>query len=349
MSRADKRKKFSVSPSKGDTDAGFIMLAVGDVTEEYASKLTADLTELEGAKDGPKMKEALGKLFRGQLAFQRQVASHISDLANKVLELEGLLERAGEREAEANEKIVTMERARESMAVKASRQEMAAKMEIATTQVKLLDINFDKQIDDRKELIHAATHRLRAKIKTSEQPRFRELEKKATLQVLANKTTKRKRKEDGADIWTAPIMLTIPEKQARWEMEDLLRRSKVYPTFHWPKEFLEPMGKMKEELKKKVDDNVNYIRIRPVQVEGKWKIRADVKPKEGSGRFAHAATWEVPPMDGGLRDRVDNWFKPTWAEIVKGRAAAAAASAPSQAATPAAGMEVEEGEGGTAP
>ncbi len=70
-----------------------------------------------------KMKEALGKLFRGQLAFQRQVASHISDLANKVLELEGLLEKAGEREAEANEKIVTMERARESMAVKASRQE----------------------------------------------------------------------------------------------------------------------------------------------------------------------------------------------------------------------------------
>jgi len=345
MSRADKRKKFSVSPSKGDTDAGFIMLAVGDVTEEYATKLTADLTELEGAKDGPKMKEVLGKLFRAQLGFQRQVASHISDLANKVLELEGLLEKAGEREAEANEKIVSMERARESMAVKASRQEMAAKMELATTQVKLLDINFDKQIDDRKELLQAATHRLRAKIKTNEQPRYKELEKKAVIQVLANKTTKRKRREDGADIWTAPIVLTIQEKQARWEMEDLLRRSKVYPTFHWPKEFLEPMGKMKEELKTRVDENANYIRIRPVQVEGKWKIRADVKPKEGAGRFAHAATWEVPPLDGQLRGKVNNWYKPSWAEVVKGKAAVTSATVSAADAE----MEAMEGEGGSAP
>jgi hypothetical protein len=43
------------------------------------------------------------------------------------------------------------------------------------------------------------------------------------------------------------VVLTIQERGARWEMEDVLRKSKMFPTFHWPKEFLEPMKKINED------------------------------------------------------------------------------------------------------
>jgi hypothetical protein len=56
------------------------------------------------------------------------------------------------------------------------------------------------------------------------------------VQVLARQTTKRKN--------------TIQDRAARWDMEEVLQKRKMFPTFHWPKEFLEPMKKLKEDLKK---------------------------------------------------------------------------------------------------
>ncbi len=106
------------------------------------------------------------------------------------------------------------------------------------------------------------------------------------VQVLARQTTKRKNFNGDSEIWTAPVVLTIQERAARWDMEDVLRKSKMFPTFHWPKEFLEPMKRLKEELKKGgVDDATHYTRIRPELKDGKWRIRADTKPKSGEGKF----------------------------------------------------------------
>ncbi len=74
-------------------------------------------------------------------------------------------------------------------------------------------------------------------------------------------------------------------------MEDLLRRSKIYPTFHWPKEFLAPMKKMREELIKQVDEEIHYVRMRrPMQSDGKLRICEEENPKEGPRRFVHKAT-----------------------------------------------------------
>ena len=100
----------------------------------------------------------------------------------------------------------------------------------------------------------------------------------------------------------------------------MLRKNKIFPTFHWPKDFLDPLKKMKEELMKKVDEDTHYVRIRPTFSDSKWKIRADTRPKEGNARFAHAASWEMPPADEAVRNKVNNWFVPSWADVVSGRA-----------------------------
>ena len=315
-----KRKKESTSPSKEGGIAGDIMFAIGEISEEYVTSLNSEISNIKAAGDFAKVRDCMVKHLKGVVTFQTRMSSHLSDLCNRVTQMEDLLEKAQAREAKANEKIESMERIRESTDIKASRAEMGKKMEVAVTQVKILDLSLDTQTDDRKELMHAVRCRLKAKVKADDQPRYEELVRKSAVQVLANKSVKRKRKSDGQDIWTAPVVLAIPDRETRWEMEDLLRRSKIYPTFHWPKEFLDPLKRMREELSKKIDEDSHYVRIRPVLADGKWRIRADTRAKEGNDRFSAAASWEMPPLDPALRDRLPNWFTPTWAQAPKARA-----------------------------
>ena len=298
----------------------------------FEKAVESDVRELEAQDKVKPLGKAVSKLMRGPvMEFMRYQANVVSDLCKKVQELEDKLGRADEKVNDQQEKLVEIERYRETNVVRASRLEMAAKLEVATTQVKLLDVDFDAHTTDQKELVQVAKAKLKDRVKSTDQDRYQELVQKAVVQVLARQTTKRKARDDGRDIWTAPIVLTMQEKHARWEMEDLLRRSKVYPTFHWPKEFLGPMKEMRDVLKTKVDESTTYVRMRPVLTEGKWRIRADVKPKEGMGKFVHKATWEVPPVDSDVRERVPRWAEPiSWANVVAGVKNAAAPLPPTE-------------------
>jgi hypothetical protein len=143
------------------------------------------------------------------------------------------------------------------------------------------------------------------------------------------------------------VVLTIQERAARWEMEDVLRKSKMFPTFHWPKEFLEPMKKIKDELKKGgVDDNTHYTRICPEMKDGKWRIRADTKPKTGEGKFTLKATWPIMAADTNIRESDKDWAKPTWAQVASGARKAGnsvkgSVEAPAAASNAAAGEDME--------
>jgi hypothetical protein len=283
------------------------MSEISDATDDYASSMTEEwYKEMEAAKAMKDMKDVMLKVMKGTAKYQQKMANHVSDLCKSVSEMEKKLTDTELKAVKQKEKIEEFEKLRETSEVKASRKDMAEKMELATTQVKILDMDFDKQTDVRKELLDVAKVRLLAKVKAAEQAKFTELIKKGVVQVLAKKTMKRKSRQTGEDIWTAPIVLTMKEKESRWEMEDLLRRNKIYPTFHWPKEFLEPMKKMREQLKTKVDEETHYVRMRPFQQDGKWKVKVDVKPKEGDGRFETKATWEVPPADPEIRKKAND-------------------------------------------
>ena len=57
-----------------------------------------------------------------------------------------------------------------------------------------------------------------------------------------------------------------------------------------------------------MDDKLNYIRIRPDDRDGRMRIKADVKPKEGQVKFAPKATWAVPAFDPALK--TSDWAVP---------------------------------------
>jgi hypothetical protein len=50
-----------------------------------------------------------------------------------------------------------------------------------------------------------------------------------------------------------------------------------------------------------------------VERDGKVKLRADIKAKEGAGKFSTKATWEAPPMCPEVRKKARDHLKPTWA------------------------------------
>ena len=326
MGNESKKRKTRDSPCK-EGPSSSLVVKIGERATSYSKELEAHLLEVEQAKSVKDLKDSVVKSLKASIGYHKDMASHVSDLCAAVVVLEARAEAVNEKADTAKERVAELEKARETIEVKASRRDMAAKIEHATTQVKVMDLDFDREIDNQKDMVNCAKTRLTAKVKAEDQPKFTELVKKAGVQVLARKTTKRKAKFSNEEIWTAPVVMTIPERSARWEMEDLLRRNKIFPTFHWPKDFLDPLKKMKEELKKKVDEDTHFVRIRPTFSDSKWKIRADTRPKEGNAKFAHAASWEMPPADEAIRNKVKNWFVPSWADVVSGRARLASQAA----------------------
>ena len=63
-------------------------------------------------------------------------------------------------------------------------------------------------------------------------------------------------------------------------------------------------------------DTTNYIQIRPDDRDGKMRIHADIKPKEGNSKFVMKATWPVPTYDAKIWPA--GWSVPTWANVTAG-------------------------------
>jgi hypothetical protein len=294
---------------------------LGEIGKDYAAfclryKQEAEKLSVKTVKD---LKEGMEKMFSSVLIpYLEKNANMMTEMVTEISRLEDALEASEEKEEQHVSRIEELEKLRETSDVKMSKAEMGKKMEVAQTQVKLLDINFGNCIDDPKDLT-AAKEAIATKVRSDEKEKYDQLIKKAVVQVLARQTTKRKNFNGDCDIWTAPVVLTIQERAARWELENVLQKSKMFPTFHWPKEFLEPMKKIKEELKNGgVDDTTHYVRIRPEQKDSKWRIRADTKPKTGEGKFSLKATWPIMAADTSIRESDKEWAKPTWAQVASG-------------------------------
>ena len=318
MSGDRKKRKAQETPEK-ESPAADLIKKISDCTTNRVSDLKTLMGEAESAKQVKDLKDIMVKYIKSSIKHEEVMGNHLSDVFQVVTKLEKKTVAAEVKAEAADVKVKEIEKVRETIEIKSSRKEMAQKMELAVSQVKIMDLDFDKSVEDQKEMVRIAKTRLTAKVNASDQPKFTDLIKKAEVHVLARKTAKRKARATGEDIWTAPVVMTMPVKNERWEMEDILRKNKIYPTFHWPKDFLEPLKKMKEELKSKIDEESNFIRIRPTLSDGKWKIRADSRPKEGNEKFSHAASWEMPPADEAVRSKVKNWHKPSWADVVRGR------------------------------
>jgi hypothetical protein len=199
---------------------------------------------------------------------------------------------------------------KDKLEVKASSKDMEERLKIATTQFKVMDIDIGKETDNRTEILTKGMEAIKGKIRSDMQEEWTRLAEGVDVAPLVRKTAK----ATGKDYYSAPLLFTVQDKTRRWRMEEILRNSKIYPGFHWPQEMLTVLKDYKTVLKDNgVNDDAVYVRIRPVEREGKVKLRADIKPKEGTGKFSTKATWEAPPLCPEVRKKARDHLKPIWA------------------------------------
>jgi hypothetical protein len=305
---SEKRRRISTPKKPGEAD---FLSKISEDTKAAKAELGTALKNIKVGKITD-VRDSIVSIFSDQIIpwFENQ-ASLISDLSARVDELES---ERDELKAEADElrnKVGEFEKKKECDEVKISRSNMEAKVVEASLQVKIMDLDFGKEIKERKELQDKATELLNEKVRSDLRDRYDALCKKATRAVLARQSTRHK--VNSKDIWTAPVLLGFRDRSDKWEMEDILRKSKLFPSYHWPKEMLEPIKQFRKVVRDGgVSEADSFIRIRPFERDGKCKIRAEIKNKEGTGKFSAFATWDVPPIDVNIRNRVTDWDKPVW-------------------------------------
>ena len=178
MSGERKKRKAQETPEK-DSPAADLIQKISERTQGRINDLKTLMGEAEAAKQVKDLKDVLVKYIKATVKHEEDTSNQLSDVFQMVSKLEKKT-KAAEVKAEAADVMVKeIERARETVEIKASRREMAQKMEFATTQVKVMDLDFDKSIDEQKEMVRVAKVRLTAKMKPDDQPKFGELIKKA--------------------------------------------------------------------------------------------------------------------------------------------------------------------------
>jgi len=269
--------------------------------DSYKVKVAETLTlmDMENNPSNNDIKVWMKELAKTQVDGMDEMASMVSEVVGemddlqqevkaKEKEVRKLREQLDEQSTVVSSVVVT----KDKLEVKASSKEMEERLKIATTQFKVMDMNIGKETDNRTEILTRGMAAIKEKVRSDMQDEWTRLAEGVDVTPLVRKTSK----PTGKDYYSAPLLFTVQDKTKRWRMEEILRNSKIYPGFHWPQEMLTVLKDYKTVLKEGgVNDDTTYTRIRPVEREGKVKLRADTKGKEGSGKFSMKATWDAPP------------------------------------------------------
>jgi hypothetical protein len=333
MSDKGKRKQDERSPQSeygervakkrmGDEEMeqGFdVCTRLTEAMDKFKVSVSATLTTME-VNEEPTMedlKKWMVSMAKHQVRGMEGVANIVAEVVMEMHKMEGTIRvKEGEikrlkEEMEDQKTVVkTVSQSKDAIEVKASSKEMEDRLRISITQFKVMDVEIGKETEDRKELINKGMEEIRKKVRSDHKETWDKLADGVEVVPLVRKSIK----QSGSDKYTAPFLFTVPERNKKWKMEDILRSSKIYPGFHWPQEMMNVMKGYKTVLTDNgVNEDSTYIRIRPQERDGRIRIRADVKPKEGNGRFTAKASWEAPPIDSEIRKKAKDHLKPTWA------------------------------------
>jgi hypothetical protein len=242
--------------------------------------------------------------------FERQ-ASTLSDMCGEIYASRDTNGKLTKELEDVKEELAQAKLGRNKVEAKASKKDMEDKVKLSATQFKVTDLDFGGAFTDRKELYDAGKKALLAKVRSDLRTNYEDKIKNASFKILSSKAFKRQ--NDSGEFWTAPVLVTIEDRDTRWQVEDILRSSKVFPGFHWPREMVDPVKAYRQAvIEMGFDEQDYYIRIRPEQRDGSWCIRADAKSKENGGKFQSIASFELPPLDASMRKTCDAWTKPVW-------------------------------------
>ena len=163
----------------------------------------------------------------------------MSDMAESITLLNCTITEMQSEIDSLNSELSEAKTARDSIQIKDSAKDMESLIRDSMTKSKVLATDFGCCLTDRKQLIDMAKNKLREKIRSDLRAKYDKTMQRATVAVIARQTTRRA--YPSGEIWTAPILVSLPNRDTKMEMEDMLRQSNCYPAFHWTKEMIEPV------------------------------------------------------------------------------------------------------------
>jgi hypothetical protein len=312
----DTRKKLNLDEMETSFDFCQRMTKMMDAYKEKVGTTLAlmDMTETPNNND---IKVWMKELAKTQMSGMDEMACMVTEVVeemdamqdevkSKDKEIRKLREQLEEQSTVVSTVVVT----KDKLEVKASSKDMEERLKVATTQFKVMDIDIGKETENRAEILARGLTAIKDRVRSDMQEEWTRLAEGVDVAPLVRKTTK----PTGKDYYSAPLLFTVQDKNKRWRMEEILRNSKIYPGFHWPQEMMTVLKDYKTVLKDNgVNEETTYVRIRPVERDGKVKIRADTKNKVGTGKFSTRATWDIPPICPEVRKKACDHLKPLWA------------------------------------
>jgi hypothetical protein len=301
-----------------------------DMSFDFCERLTEKMDKLKGTvastltlmevEKNPSMTEIknwMTTLAKAQMSGMDDMACLVSEMFSEMDSMQEEIRTKDKEITKLQEQVAIQDTAvkavaktKDTIEIKASSKDMEDRLKVAMTQFKVMDMDIGKETDNRQEIVSNGMKALKDKIRSDMRTEWEKLTDGVEVAPLMKRTAK----ATGKDFYTAPLLFTVPDRNRRWRMEEILRNSKVFPGFHWPQEMLPVIKGYKEVLKDNgVNEETTYVRIRPNDRDGKVKLRADVKGKEGAGRFAAKASWNAPPLCPELRKKDKDHLKPVWA------------------------------------
>jgi len=234
-------------------------------------------------------------------------------LARETVEykLEERAERLEARLTEVDATLDSLTKNRLKLRTKDSIRDMEKKVTEAQCCLKLLDVDVGRVTEDRREIVKRTIDKVRQYVQEEDLRCFDHTIRRTRIVVLGKGSSRWER--DGDTEYSVPTLFQCRDRRDVEELEQMLRRAGYFPSFHWPREIMEFVGKVREEVEKQGFDHRDfYFRIRPEVKEGGIFVKAEVKPKTGTGRFSLRGLWSCPPLDRLLWDDVQELFTPKW-------------------------------------
>jgi len=250
------------------------------------------------------------------LSKMKEVEERLNGELEKVQEkVQDMEERAQEEKVVIEEKVKSVT-ANVDMALdeavrcrlKESVVDMEGKMRVAMCGVKVGNLNIGQETDNKALIVRKVLGEVRKAAKREEAGKLDKVLRRTRVVVLGKRT--QVRMEGGETTQSVPILFQCQDRKDAQVLEGVMKGAGHFPTLHWPEEMMEFIKGVREEVRRKgVSEQRSWIRIRPVEENGRIRIRVDTKPKTG-GSFSLEGVWKCPPLIQGFWEEVKGLYTP---------------------------------------
>ena len=223
------------------------------------------------------------------------------------LRMEDRVEKAEKKIEDLVATVDSLTRQRVRIRTRDSIREMEKKVEEAQASLKLLEVDVGRVTEDRREIVRKTIDEVRHYIREEDVRYFDRVMRRTRVVVLGKSTVRWER--DGGEYYSVPTLFQCRDGRDLEELEGMLRSAGYFPTFHWPKEAMEFVGGVREQVKQMgFRTESHHIRVRPEKRDGRVLIKAEVKAVQGQSRFILKGLWNCPPLNRAFWDDVPNIF-----------------------------------------